>query len=107
MIGKSQIKSLLRESIRMTMDAIKENKLRSILTLLGISVGIFSVISVMTAIKTLESSIESGLNVFGTNTFMIAKDPAIQFGRNEKYRNRKVINLDQYLVLKGKITNIS
>ena len=68
MIGKSQIKSLLRESIRMTMDAIKENKLRSILTLLGISVGIFSVISVMTAIKTLESSIESGLNVFGTNT---------------------------------------
>jgi len=100
MIGKSQIKSLLRESIRMTMDAIKENKLRSILTLLGISVGIFSVISVMTAIKTLESSIESGLNVFGTNTFMIAKDPAIQFGRNEKYRNRKVINLDQYLVLK-------
>ena len=66
MIGKSQIKSLLRESIRMTMDAIKENKLRSILTLLGISVGIFSVISVMTAIKTLESSIESGLNVFGT-----------------------------------------
>ena len=100
MIGKSQIKSLLRESIRMTMDAIKENKLRSILTLLGISVGIFSVISVMTAIKTLESSIESGLNVFGTNTFMIAKDPAIQFGRNEKYRNRKVINLDHYLVLK-------
>ena len=53
----------------MTMDAIKENKLRSILTL-GISVGIFSVISVMTAIKTLESSIESGLNVFGTNTFI-------------------------------------
>ena len=102
MIGKSQIKSLLRESIRMTMDAIKENKLRSILTLLGISVGIFSVISVMTAIKTLESSIECGLNVFGTNTFMIAKDPAIQFGRNEKYRNRKVINLDQYLILKDR-----
>ncbi len=102
MIGKSQIKSLLRESIRMTIDAIKENKLRSILTLLGISVGIFSVISVMTAIKTLESSIESGLNVFGTNTFMIAKDPAIQFGRNEKYRNRKVINLEQYLTLKDR-----
>lgn len=100
MIGKSQLKSLIRESVRMTLDAIRENKLRSILTLLGISVGIFSVISVMTAIKTLESSIESGLNVFGTNTFMIAKDPAIQFGRNEKYRNRKAINLDQYLVLK-------
>ena len=84
----------------MTLDAIRANKLRSTLTLLGISVGIFSVISVMTAIKTLESSIESGLNVFGTNTFLITKDPAIQFGRNEKYRNRKNIDLDQYFQLK-------
>ena len=100
MLGKRQIKSILRESVRMTFDAIRQNKLRSILTLLGISVGIFSVISVMTAIKTLESSIESGLNVFGTNTFLITKDPAIQFGRNEKYRNRKNIDLDQYLKLK-------
>ena len=100
MLGKRQIKSILRESVRMTFDAIRQNKLRSTLTLLGISVGIFSVISVMTAIKTLESSIESGLNVFGTNTFMITKDPAIQFGRNDKYRNRKNIDLDQYLKLK-------
>ena len=100
MLGKRQIKSILRESVRMTFDAIRQNKLRSTLTLLGISVGIFSVISVMTAIKTLESSIESGLNVFGTNTFLITKDPAIQFGRNEKYRNRKNIDLDQYLKLK-------
>ena len=100
MLGKRQIKSILRESVRMTFDAIRQNKLRSTLTLLGISVGIFSVISVMTAIKTLESSIESGLNVFGTNTFMITKDPAIQFGRNEKYRNRKNIDIDQYLALK-------
>ena len=84
----------------MTFDAIRANKLRSTLTLLGISVGIFSVISVMTAIKTLESSIESGLNVFGTNTFLITKDPAIQFGRSEKYRNRKNIDLDQYFQLK-------
>ena len=59
MLGKRQIKSILRESVRMTFDAIRQNKLRSTLTLLGISVGIFSVISVMTAIKTLESSIES------------------------------------------------
>jgi putative ABC transport system permease protein len=58
--------------------AIKQNKLRSILTLLGISVGVFSVVGVMTAIKTLESSVESGLNVFATNTFVIQKYPEIQ-----------------------------
>ena len=103
-LSNRQLKNIVRESIQMTFDAIKQNKLRSILTLLGISVGIFSVISVMTAIKTLENSIESGLNVFGTNTFMISKSPAIQFGRNEKYRNRKNIDLDQYFALKERAT---
>ena len=53
----------------MAIDAIRQNKLRSILTLLGISIGVFSVIGVMTAIRTLESSVESGLNVFAANTF--------------------------------------
>ena len=102
MIGGSQFRSMIRESMRMTVEAIIQNKLRSILTLLGISIGVFSVIGVMTAIRTLETSIESGLNVFGTNTFMIQKTPAIQFGpgSRSKYRNRKNIDYRQYELLK-------
>ena len=102
MIVQSQFKSMLRESMRMTLEAIRQNKLRAILTLLGISIGVFSVIGVMTAIRTLETSIESGLNVFGTNTFMINKTPAIQFGpgNRSKYRNRKNIDYQQYELLK-------
>ena len=46
---------MLRESMRMTVEAIVQNKLRAILTLLGISIGVFSVIGVMTAIRTLET----------------------------------------------------
>jgi|TARA_B100000131_G_C18118557_1_gene612050 putative ABC transport system permease protein len=102
MIGGSQFRSMLRESMRMTVEAIVQNKLRAILTLLGISIGVFSVIGVMTAIRTLETSIESGLNVFGTNTFLINKTPAIQFGpgSRSKYRNRKNIDYRQYELLK-------
>ena len=85
----------------MAIDAIKQNKLRSILTLLGISIGVFSVIGVMTAIRTLESSVESGLNVFAANTFVIQKYPSIQIGRRDKkIRNRKNIDYDQYKKLK-------
>ena len=73
MINVHSLKNVMKESFRMTIDAIRQNKLRSILTLLGISIGVFSVIGVMTAIRTLESSVESGLNVFGTNTFVIQK----------------------------------
>ncbi|MFQ6611871.1 MAG: ABC transporter permease [Fidelibacterota bacterium] len=100
---RGHLKNTLRESYRMTLDAIRNNKLRSILTLLGISIGVFSVIGVMTAIRTLESSIESGLNVFGTNTFTIQKWPAINVGgprRNQKYRNRENIDFLQYSELK-------
>ena len=39
----------LKESLAMALNAVRANKLRSILTLLGIVVGIFSIISVMTA----------------------------------------------------------
>ena len=85
----------------MAIDAIRQNKLRSILTLLGISIGVFSVIGVMTAIRTLESSVESGLNVFAANTFVIQKYPSIQIGRRDKkIRNRKNIDYVQYKKLK-------
>ena len=82
----------------MALEAIRDNKLRSMLTLLGITIGVFSVIGVMTAIRTLESSVASGLNVFGTNTFNISKRPTIQFGHGGrwKYRNRPNITYQLY-----------
>ena len=55
----------------------------------------------MTAIRTLESSVASGLNVFAANTFVIQKYPEIQIGRRDKkYRNRKNIDYSQYKKLK-------
>ena len=96
------IKNVLKESFWMAIDSIRKNKLRSMLTLLGITIGVFSVIGVMTAIRTLESSIKSGLNVFATNTFIVQKYPEIDFGGHgdRKYRNRKNITIDQYKKLK-------
>ena len=96
-MGARNLKNILKESFWMAIDAIRQNKLRSILTLLGISIGVFSVIGVMTAIRTLESSVQSGLNVFATNTFIIQKYPEIEFGHGDrKYRNRKNIDYAQY-----------
>ena len=100
----SHLKNTLRESFWMALEAIRDNKLRSLLTLLGITIGVFSVIGVMTAIRTLESSVETGLNVFGTNTFNISKRPAIQFGHGGrwKYRNRPNITYKLYEDLKDR-----
>ena len=101
-MASRSVKNVIKESFWMAIDAIRENKLRSSLTLLGISIGVFSVIGVMTAIRTLESSVNSGLNVFATNTFVIQKYPEIEFGdRRGKYRNRKNITINQYKKLKN------
>ena len=89
-IKSRSLKNTLKESFWMAIDSIRKNKLRSSLTLLGISIGVFSVIGVMTAIRTLESSVASGLNVFATNTFVIQKFPSISFGDNRK-QHRKFI----------------
>ena len=103
-MGSRSLKNIVNESFLMAIDAIQKNKLRSSLTLLGISIGVFSVIGVMTAIRTLESSIASGLNVFATNTFVIQKYPEISFGSNREYRKRKNIDFPQYQKFKSRST---
>ncbi|HJL63397.1 MAG TPA: ABC transporter permease, partial [Candidatus Marinimicrobia bacterium] len=102
MAKQSHLKNTIKESFRMAIESIRQNKLRSILTLLGISIGVFSVIGVMTAIRTLESSVNSQLDIFGTNTFMIQKSPAIQIHGpgNNKIRKRKNIRYAHYEELK-------
>lgn len=92
----------IRETIGMALGALKANKLRAFLTLLGVSIGVFSFIGVMTGISVLQDSIESSFNVLGSNTVHIQKYPAIQTGPDEhmKYRNRRDITVDQGMFLR-------
>src|SRR5689334_3309700 len=57
------------EILAMAWRSLGANKLRSGLTISGIMIGIFSVISVMTTISALEASIETGLTFLGSNIF--------------------------------------
>lgn len=79
--------------------SLGSNKLRSILTMGGITIGVFSVVGVMTALGAVNQAINSGLAVLGTNTFQIQKFPAISIGGPSwaKYRNRRDINYRQGL----------
>src|SRR3954462_14318136 len=63
------------EIIKMALSSLGVNKLRSALTMLGITIGVFSVISVMTAIGAMQGSIETGLTIFGSNIVQFAKYP--------------------------------
>src|SRR5205085_12196912 len=65
------------EIIRMALGALRANKLRSILSMLGVAIGVFSVIGVMTALSVIQVSIENGLSFLGSNIFQFAKYPVI------------------------------
>jgi putative ABC transport system permease protein len=92
------------EIVKMAMIAIRSNKLRSVLTLLGIIVGVFSIIGVMTAVQVLQNSIEAGLSGLGSNTFQIQKTPAMaSHAEWHKAMKRRDIRYEQGLLLKGKI----
>jgi putative ABC transport system permease protein len=92
-----------RESLMMALQALRTNKLRSVLTLLGIAVGVFSIIGVMTAMGVLISTIENGMSALGVNTFQIQREPMFQNGDPKewaKYRNRRKITLEQVIKVK-------
>ena len=83
---------LFIEILRLAFAALNANKLRSSLTILGISVGVFSVIGVMTVIAGLRGQVEENLTVLGSASFQINKYPAINFSDpRERFRNRRDI----------------
>ena len=91
---------LFSEMIKMALSSLGVNKLRSSLTMLGITIGVFSVISVMTAIGALQYAIENGISFLGSNIFQFAKYPANVSASGdvgEKYRNRRNITYQQAL----------
>jgi putative ABC transport system permease protein len=66
---------LIRESYLFAFQAIIVNKVRTILSLLGITIGIFSVIAVLTVFDSMESSIRSSLSELGDNVIFVQKWP--------------------------------
>jgi putative ABC transport system permease protein len=68
----------------MAFESIRSNKLRSVLTLVGIVAGVASIIAVMTAISVVQTEIEQQLSVLGSQTFQVQKWPAGNFGPGDR-----------------------
>ena len=82
------------EILRLAIAALGANKLRSALTMLGISVGVFSVIGVMTVISGLRGQIEVGLSTLGANTFQFEKNSPFDRGNGDRSRTANRRNID-------------
>ena len=73
------------DSVIMSLQAIRANKLRSSLTLVGIVLGVASIIAVMTGISVVQGTMEQEMSVLGAQTFQVQKWPS-GFSTDEERR---------------------
>ncbi|MFN8254227.1 MAG: ABC transporter permease [Bacteroidales bacterium] len=84
---------LLRENLRISIDSIKSNLLRSILTILIIAVGIMALVGILTAIDAIKYSISTEFLRMGANTFSIeSREMQFHFG-GERRRTKNFSNI--------------
>jgi len=63
----------LFESLKFSIKSLKSNLLRTLLSLLGVSIGIFSIVAIYSAIDALNHTVMDSMNKFGQNTLYITK----------------------------------
>lgn len=81
------------EAFRMALGALRSNKLRSALTLLGMVIGVFAILVSVTGVKVIDAYFQDRVNFLGSNTFTVSQYPSIQLGNID--RNRKPITFEQ------------
>jgi putative ABC transport system permease protein len=99
------ITTLIKESIVFAWQALVVNKLRTFLSLLGITIGIFSIITVFTIVDSLERNIRGSVQSLGENVVFVMKWPWT-FGPDYpwwKYMNRPVPAYSELAALQRKI----
>ena len=97
---------LVWESLIMAVQSVVVNRLRALLSLLGITIGIFAIIAVFTIVDSLESNIRESVNSLGSDVIYIEKWPwAPEEGEEYawwKYMNRPLASLDEFEFIKDK-----
>lgn len=98
---------LVLESFRFAWQALRSNLLRTILSLLGVTIGIFAIISVFTIVDSLERSIRSSMNFLGKNVIYVEKMPWT-FGPDYpwwKYFQRPAASIREFRLLERRLKN--
>ncbi|MBK9456284.1 MAG: ABC transporter permease [Bacteroidetes bacterium] len=92
----------LSETFPQVMQELRNNKLRTFLSLFGVSIGIFCIIAVLSAVDSLKRNMESGLDKLGTNMIYIQRWPW-QFNNEEyawwDYIKRPTMSYEEYKLL--------
>lgn len=93
------------ESFLMAMSALRANKMRSALTLLGMVIGVFAIIVSVTAVKVIDVYFQESMQFLGTSTFTVSRYPQVNVGNDRSNRNRPNLTYEQAMRLKRSMEN--
>jgi len=88
-----------RESVKMALDTLRTNKMRSGLTILGIVIGVMTVITISSVINGLNTSVSNLVAQFGTNVLWIFRFPAIGVRPTAEMLARKQMTYDDMVAI--------
>jgi putative ABC transport system permease protein len=89
-----------RESVKMALDTLRTNKLRSGLTVLGIVIGVTTVITISSVISGLNNRVNDWVSSLGSNVFWVFHMPVIGVRPTTEMLSRRKLNLDEVLELR-------
>src|ERR1700733_15324871 len=93
-------------SLKMALQEFRSNKLRTFLSLFGITVGIFCIIGVLATVDSLKNNIKTSFNSLGNNTIYVQKRPWGSGGPDEwwKYNNRPSPKYEESVLLQRRLS---
>ncbi|MGI4829938.1 MAG: ABC transporter permease [Janthinobacterium lividum] len=95
-----------REAVVMALDTLRANKLRSGLTILGIVIGVMTVITISSVINGLNNTVSDLVESFGTNVLWITKMPFIGVRPTAEMLARKELTLDDMIAI-GQLPHVA
>jgi putative ABC transport system permease protein len=95
---------LALEALRTALHSLRVHRLRSLLTMLGVAIGIFAITIIFTLVNSLDYSMSQSINNLGNTTLLVYHIPWTNDIVNwQKYFKRPHVNHDEYLALKREL----
>jgi putative ABC transport system permease protein len=100
---KLKLRSDIYENLMMALGTLRANKLRSGLTVVGVVIGVWTVMAIASIISGIDEAVKKAVESFGTRSIIISKyDPGIHVGRRSREeRMRKSLTYDDAMALRA------
>ena len=100
---------LLSEAFKLALQSLWGNKLRTILTLVGVVMGVASVIMVITLVQGAKKYISTKLSGYGADVFTVTRMSSVIFSADDYFRfqKRKILHIEDYQAIRDNCTECS